>query len=223
MSRRFPFMISVDCTKLHDLVSDFDKNHSVEITELQNLELVVGELQKNSPGRFGEFRFSTEGNWSKAVIDVLTAVEKSKREKNAELMRKKIHEYLTLSLAHESGHWYMFHTDRKTLLNSGKTMEKILRIFFGVFMGMTIVIAGAILFDIFSITHFSSQLGANVCGGILTAFSGLSFYIGLWTAQMMAKDFAYILSRPERFARKFEKWAKKDARWNEIVSVEWNK
>lgn len=223
MSRRFPFIISVDWIKLHDLVSDFDGKHSVEITELQNLELVVGELQKNSPGRFGEFRFSTEGNWNKTVIDVLTAVEKSKRKKNAELMRKEIHKQLTLTLAHESGHWYMFHTNRTTLLNSGKILEKVLRIFFGTFVSIIIVIASDVLYKTFPVTHFSSPIGFGIYRGMFAVFLGLSFYAGFQAAKVMAKDFTYIFSKSERFARKFEKWAKKDARWNEVISVEWNK
>ncbi len=222
MSRRFPFAISVDCTKLHDLVSDFDRRHSVEITEFQNLELVVGELQKKDPRQFGEFAFSTEGNWNKTVVDVLAAVKRAGKEKDMESMRRKIHKQLVLSLAHESGHWYMFHTDKRTLLNSGRILEKVLRIFFGSLAGVMVVIAGVVIFENFSVMHFSSLVGADVLEGVFGILLASSFYSGLQLAQTMAKDLTYILSKSERFARKFEKWAKKDTRWNEVVSVKWN-
>ena len=157
---------------------------------------------------------------SKIVIDMFAIAALSGKQNSMEALRVKIHENMVRWLAHECGHWYMYMTDRKTLIKSGRMMKKICRLFLSVALGALIMMAGVEIFSRYSGTQYTA-LVADTIRGVFVILLGFGFYTGLWMANGLAGGFAYTFSKSERFARKFEKWAEKDSRWSEVVSVEW--
>ena len=215
---KLPFSVRLDLDKLSELVSTYDKNVTI-LNHIPQISFVFGKFNKS---QLGVFSYSETKDYkiNYIEIDVGNIISSlKKRDQKTGRLAQALKNKLTKTIAHEIGHWYMYNTNPELLVDPrGNWKFRTLYMMATIFLGVMMLFSGAVIADSFWYASKNAVIWITVViGGILFGF-GINQIHAM--ADSVAGTIVYDLSKAEKFARKFEKWAETDKRWDEVVDVQ---
>lgn len=213
----YPVSVEINRDKLEQLVSDYNPRIHISC-QLPAIHLVFEKLRRC---RLGVFEASMEDKTIATLIEIDVGniiINLCKGDQKEERFVRAIKNGIIKSLSHEIGHWYMFNTNPLHLVDHNENFkERVISIFL-TFIAWTVMLVGGIsIMDSLNYSKIGLGLAISFMALIMLEFLAMENLYN--TAVSIAERTVYLTSKSERFARKFEKWARTDNRWQAVVDV----